>query len=43
MILQRDPEAVAQLARLCQDENWRFRTFLKGVDLEFSIWCVTWK
>ncbi len=36
MILHRDPEAVAQLARLCEDENWRFRTFLKGVDLEIE-------
>lgn len=34
MHLQTDPKVVAKLAEEREDENWRFRSFLKGVDLE---------
>ena len=34
MELQTDPKVVARLAREREDENWRFRSFLKGVDLD---------
>ena len=34
MELQTDPKVVAQLAAEREDANWRFRKFLKGVDLE---------
>lgn len=34
MKLQRDPKVVTQLAAEREDANWRFRTFLKGIDLE---------
>ena len=36
MKLQTDPKEVAQLAAEREDANWRFRTFLKGVDLEID-------
>ena len=31
--LQTDPVVVARLAAEKEDENWRFRSFLKGADL----------
>jgi Fe-S-cluster containining protein len=31
--LQTDPEVVARLAKEKEEENWRFRSFLKGADL----------
>ena len=34
MKLITDPREVAKLAREQEDANWRFRTFLKGIDLE---------
>jgi len=34
MNLQTDPSIVARLAAEREDENWRFRSFLKGIDLE---------
>ncbi len=33
MKLQTDPKVVAKLAEQRQDQNWRFRAFLKGADL----------
>jgi Fe-S-cluster containining protein len=36
MKLQTDPKIVAKLAQACEDANWRFRTFLKGADLEIE-------
>lgn len=36
MKLQTDPKVVAGLARQSEDDNWRFRSFLKGVDLEIE-------
>ena len=32
--MQTDPKVVARLAAEKEDENWRFRTFLKGVSIE---------
>ena len=34
MKLQTDPMMVAKLAEEREEANWRFRTFLKGTDLE---------
>jgi len=34
MELQTDPKTVAKLAKKREEANWRFRTFLKGIDLE---------
>jgi len=34
MKLVTDAKVVAELARKRQDENWKFRSFLKGIDLE---------
>jgi len=36
MKLQTDPKVVAELAAEREDANWRFRSFLKGVDLEIE-------
>jgi Fe-S-cluster containining protein len=36
MKLQTDPKVVTKLAEEREDANWRFRTFLKGVDLEIE-------
>lgn len=36
MKLQTDPKVVARLAEEREDANWRFRRFLKGVDLEIE-------
>jgi len=36
MKLQTDPKVVAKLAEDREDRNWRFRSFLKGVDLEIE-------
>ena len=36
MKLQTDPKVVAKLAEECEDANWRFRSFLKGVDLDIE-------
>ena len=36
MKLQTDPKVVAKLAEDREDKNWRFRSFLKGVDLEIG-------
>lgn len=36
MKLQTDPDVVAKLAEEREEENWRFRTFLKGLDLEIE-------
>lgn len=36
MKLQTDPKVVAKLAADREDENWRFRSFLKGVDLDIE-------
>ena len=36
MKLQTDPKVVAKLAEDREDENWRFRSFLKGVDLKIE-------
>lgn len=36
MKLQKDPKVVAKLAEQREDANWRFRTFLKGIDLEIE-------
>ena len=36
MKLQTEPKAVARLAAKREDENWRFRSFLKGIDLEIE-------
>ena len=36
MELQTDPKVVEKLAEEREDANWRFRTFLKGVDLEIE-------
>jgi uncharacterized protein len=36
MKLQTDPKIVEKLAEEREDENWRFRSFLKGVDLEIE-------
>ena len=36
MKLQTDPKVVAKLAEEREDANWRFRSFLKGVDLEIE-------
>ena len=36
MRLETDPKAVAKLAEQCEDANWQFRTFLKGIDLEIE-------
>lgn len=33
MKLQTDPNVVAKLAEKREDANWRFRSFLKGIDL----------
>lgn len=34
MKLQTDPKLVEGLAKEREDQNWRFRSFLKGIDLE---------
>ena len=34
MELQTDPKVVSKLAVKREGANWRFRSFLKGVDLE---------
>jgi Fe-S-cluster containining protein len=34
--LQTDPKVVTKLAEECEEENWRFRSFLKGVDLDIA-------
>lgn len=34
MKLQTDPRVVARLAEEREDANWRFRAFLKGIDLD---------
>ncbi len=34
MKLQTDPKMVAKIAKECEDANWRFRSFLKGINLE---------
>lgn len=34
MKLQTDPDVVAKLAGEREEANWRFRSFLKGIDLE---------
>jgi len=34
MKLQADPDVVARLAEEREEANWRFRSFLKGIDLE---------
>lgn len=36
MKLPTDPKVVARLAEAREDANWRFRTFLKGVDFEIK-------
>ena len=36
MKLQTDPKVVAKLAEEREDQNWRFRSFLKGVDLDIE-------
>ncbi len=36
MKLQTDPKVVAELAAEREDENWRFRSFLKGIDLDIE-------
>ena len=36
MKLESDPNRVKRLAEEREDENWRFRTFLKGIDLEIQ-------
>jgi Fe-S-cluster containining protein len=36
MKLQTDPKVVAKLAKEREDANWRFRSFLKGVDLDIK-------
>lgn len=36
MKLQTDPKVVAKLAEEREEANWRFRTFLKGIDLEIE-------
>lgn len=36
MKLQTDPKVVAKLAEEREEENWRFRSFLKGVDLDIE-------
>lgn len=36
MKLQTDPKVVAKLAEEREDANWRFRTFLKGIELEIE-------
>jgi uncharacterized protein len=36
MKLQTDPKAVARLAEARKDANWRFRSFLKGLDLDIE-------
>jgi len=36
MKLQADPKLVAQLAKDREDENWRFRSFLKQLDIEIE-------
>ncbi len=36
MKLQTDPKVVAKLAEEREEANWRFRSFLKGVELEFE-------
>ena len=36
MKLESDPKIVKRLAEEREDENWRFRTFLKGIDLEIQ-------
>ena len=36
MKLETDPKHVEQLAKEREDENWRFRSFLKGVDLDIE-------
>lgn len=36
MKLQKDPKRVAQLAREREDENWRFRSFLKASGLKIE-------
>jgi hypothetical protein len=36
MKLQTDPKVVAKLAAEREDQNWRFRSFLKGVDLDIE-------
>jgi len=36
MRLEIDPKVVAKLAEQCEETNWQFRTFLKGVDLEIE-------
>ena len=32
--LEADPERIEQLAQECEEENWRFRQFLKELDME---------
>ncbi len=36
MKLQTDPKVVTKLAEEREEENWRFRSFLKGVDLDIE-------
>jgi uncharacterized protein len=36
MELESDPDTVKRLAEEREDENWTFRTFLKGIDLEIE-------
>ena len=36
MKLLKDPKVVAKLADERKNENWRFRTFLKGIDMEIE-------
>ena len=36
MKLQTDPKVVVKLAGEREDANWRFRSFLKGIDLEIE-------
>ena len=36
MKLQKDPKVVAKLAEEREDANWRFRSFLKGIDLDIE-------
>ncbi len=36
MKLQTDPKVVARLALEREDDNWRFRSFLKGIDLDIE-------
>ena len=36
MRLETDPKVVAKLAQKCEDANWRFRSFLKGLDMSIE-------